>query len=646
MSGSTTTRLPRPSVLAALLLVLFLAVVLFASAGSAVAKSGFLGDFNALYGTAGTPLDSCSLCHPSVPGLNGYASDWKSNGKSFAAIEGMDSDGDGFSNLQEIQALTMPGDAGSTPSPTTTTQPPTTTTQPPGTTTTTAPPSTTTTTLPPPSSGPLSFNFKDFTVPGSVDVNGGNVTREIKVKVEVENAPADSNLTADFQLWANGQLAQTVTKTKKAEDDGEVEYEAKFNFTFNTSHVPRIDWWVIVVANGQASSPATASSQVTGPPPPTTTTQPPVTTTTQPPVTSTTQPPATTTTQPPTGGLNGAAIYAASCAGCHGADGTGGFGGPVAGTTMSLAQVTAITADGDAGMPGFSSQLSGAEITAVSEYVLTLGGSGTPPSTTTTTLPPGTPPGSGAALYRQHCAGCHGANADGGPGGPLVGTSLSFAQQVSVTAHGRGTMPGFNSVLTSNEIDSIIRYVQGLGGPGATTTTTVPPDDESGASIYTRLCAACHGGDGSDGPGGPIIGTAYHGGSLTTVITDGVGTMPGFGAQLNDGQVARLVDYVERLTSGEIAPGDVTSTLPDGTVLDGSSSFVHQSELDDAGTSGAGSGSDDAVALGGELESVSPLPVGNPLGWSLALGIAAVLIAIGSAITGALPTEAEERAAG
>lgn len=649
MSSATTTRLPRPWVLAALLTAMFLLVVLFASAGSAAAKSGYLGNFNGLYGTAGTPLDSCSLCHTSVPSLNSYGSDWTTNGKNFGAIEGRDSDGDGFSNIQEIQARTMPGDAGSQPAPptttqppTTTTQPPTTTTQPPGATTTTAPPSTTTTTLPPGGSGPLSFSFKEFKVPGSVDVTAGSVSREITVKVEVNNAPGGSNLAADVQLWANGQLAQTIRRTREVEDDGEVELEVKFDFTFNTSHVPRIDWWAIVVANGQASSPATASTTVNGPAPPTTTTQPPPPTTTQPPGTTTTQPPTTSTSQPPTGGPNGAAIYAASCAGCHGADGSGGFGGPVAGTSMNLAQVIAVTANGDGGMPGFSGQLSGPEIDAVAAFVLTLGGSGTPPTTTSTTLPPGTPPGSGAALYRQHCAGCHGANADGGPGGPLVGTSLSFAQQVAVTGHGRGAMPGFSSLLSSAEIESIVRYVAGLGGPGATTTTTVAPDEESGASIYTRLCAGCHGADGSGGLGGPILGTAYHGGSLTAVVTDGVGTMPGFGGQLNDGQVARLVAYVERLAGGSV-PADELITATDGSqgvALDSAGGFVHQSQLD--GTAG-----DSPVALGGgQPDASSPLPVGNPLGWTLALAIAAILIALGSAFTGAMPTEGEERTAG
>ncbi|HMN63049.1 MAG TPA: hypothetical protein PJ988_21965, partial [Anaerolinea sp.] len=63
----------------------------------------------------GTRIDSCSLCHTSsIPSLNPYGSAYKSNGRSLSAlvaIEGLDSDGDGSSNLQEITALTFPGDS-------------------------------------------------------------------------------------------------------------------------------------------------------------------------------------------------------------------------------------------------------------------------------------------------------------------------------------------------------------------------------------------------------------------------------------------------------------------------------------------------------------------------------------------------------
>ncbi len=82
--------------------------------GTALAETSYLNSFNARYGTSGTALDSCSLCHPSVPSLNGYGDDYGS-GHNFAAIEGLDSDGDGFVNLDEINARTLPGSAVSFP---------------------------------------------------------------------------------------------------------------------------------------------------------------------------------------------------------------------------------------------------------------------------------------------------------------------------------------------------------------------------------------------------------------------------------------------------------------------------------------------------------------------------------------------------
>jgi mono/diheme cytochrome c family protein len=316
---------------------------------------------------------------------------------------------------------------------------------------------------------------------------------------------------------------------------------------------------------------------------------------------------------------------------------------------MNLGQVVTITADGQGGMPGFSGQLSAAEIDAVSAFVLTLGGGAPPPPTTTTTLPPGTPPGSGAALYRQHCAGCHGNNADGGAGGALVGSSLSFAQQVSVTSHGRGTMPGFGSTLTSGEIDSIIRYIAGLGGPGSTTTTTAAPNEESGSAIYGRLCAACHGAGGSGGPGGPIAGTSFSGSSLSGVITDGLGSMPGFGSQLNSGQVGRLVNYVEGLGGGSGADGLTDDGLADDALGEFGQSNQVEGFTGHASESGGGAGGGDegsVEALGAGAGSSSPLPVGSPLGWTLALVIAAIVIAVSSTFAGAMPRHIEERADG
>jgi len=94
---------------------LILAGILAIMAGTAVsalACSSYTRDFNDSYGTAGTPLDSCMVCHPAGGfGLNSYGKDVKEAGVRFRAIEGRDSDGDGVPNGAEIEAWTFPGDA-------------------------------------------------------------------------------------------------------------------------------------------------------------------------------------------------------------------------------------------------------------------------------------------------------------------------------------------------------------------------------------------------------------------------------------------------------------------------------------------------------------------------------------------------------
>ena len=84
------------------------------------ANVGDLGRFTTRYTAAvGTRLETCATCHTSSPpSLNPYGSAYLSNGRSaaaLAAIESADSDGDGWTNLQEIQALTFPGNPADMP---------------------------------------------------------------------------------------------------------------------------------------------------------------------------------------------------------------------------------------------------------------------------------------------------------------------------------------------------------------------------------------------------------------------------------------------------------------------------------------------------------------------------------------------------
>jgi hypothetical protein len=92
-----------------LTLVLFLAVVVLIGAPMAAAKSSYLTSFNQNYNTGGTKLDSCNTCHVSGESLNPYGIAYSGSGRDFASIETLDSDNDGFTNLEEIKALTFPG---------------------------------------------------------------------------------------------------------------------------------------------------------------------------------------------------------------------------------------------------------------------------------------------------------------------------------------------------------------------------------------------------------------------------------------------------------------------------------------------------------------------------------------------------------
>ncbi|MCK5368321.1 MAG: hypothetical protein KAQ62_07195, partial [Cyclobacteriaceae bacterium] len=84
--------------------------------GVALAEIPYTDMFNAEYRTSGgynynPQLGSCLTCHPSGSSKNTYANDWRNNGHNFANIESVDSDNDGFTNLDEIVAGTFPGDS-------------------------------------------------------------------------------------------------------------------------------------------------------------------------------------------------------------------------------------------------------------------------------------------------------------------------------------------------------------------------------------------------------------------------------------------------------------------------------------------------------------------------------------------------------
>lgn len=77
----------------------------------------------------------------------------------------------------------------------------------------------------------------------------------------------------------------------------------------------------------------------------------------------------------------------------------------------------------------------------------------------------------GARLYHQACLSCHGPRGNGQgfvdlPNGrlapPLDRMGKSDGELYEIIAQGRGAMPGFNEVLSKNEIHSLVMYVASL----------------------------------------------------------------------------------------------------------------------------------------------------------------------------------------
>ena len=71
----------------------------------------------------------------------------------------------------------------------------------------------------------------------------------------------------------------------------------------------------------------------------------------------------------------------------------------------------------------------------------------------------------GRSVFDARCASCHGSRGQGviGPklgGGQVVKRYPDVADQRSVIENGRSAMPKFSSVLSSDEIDAVVRYTR------------------------------------------------------------------------------------------------------------------------------------------------------------------------------------------
>jgi hypothetical protein len=84
---------------------------------SAIARPPYLNAFNGLYATKRTKLDGCYTCHDTSYHDDVYRRLYETQDivKALKAVEALDSDGDKFTNAQEIKARTLPGDPKDSP---------------------------------------------------------------------------------------------------------------------------------------------------------------------------------------------------------------------------------------------------------------------------------------------------------------------------------------------------------------------------------------------------------------------------------------------------------------------------------------------------------------------------------------------------
>jgi len=162
----------------------------------------------------------------------------------------------------------------------------------------------------------------------------------------------------------------------------------------------------------------------------------------------------------------------------------------------------------------------------------------------------------GQRLFANNCAQCHGTAGTGSMGFPnLTDDSWQWGGSVdqiraTLTNGRQAAMPSWSGVLDEYGIRDVTEYLLQISGQDANTEQAT-----AGAQQFTRLCAACHGGDGT---GQALLGAPdltdnvwLYGGSreqIADVLRNGRnGNMPAFEQRLGDDRIHILSAYVRSL---------------------------------------------------------------------------------------------------
>ncbi len=178
----------------------------------------------------------------------------------------------------------------------------------------------------------------------------------------------------------------------------------------------------------------------------------------------------------------------------------------------------------------------------------------------------------GGAVFRNNCGQCHGAGGQGAVGGfPnlldddwLWGGTIDEIHQTIL--HGIrydpdpetrfSQMPAFGDVLSAEEIDGLVQYVQSLSGGEQDAAAAA-----AAQQTFIDNCSACHGEDGAGmvEMGAPSLadGIWLYGGDMASIresITNArYGIMPSFSLndRLRPEDIRKVATYVHSLGGGQ-----------------------------------------------------------------------------------------------
>ena len=171
----------------------------------------------------------------------------------------------------------------------------------------------------------------------------------------------------------------------------------------------------------------------------------------------------------------------------------------------------------------------------------------------------------GRPLFRQFCARCHGAQAQGTGAGPrLADLGLGREEIEMVVREGiPPLMPAFGKRLRTDQVQAVADYVASLSGgagPGAARDQIAPPGKSrqpggdqsmatSGRFVFRRQCAGCHGAQAEGRGAAPTlanVGLSRE--EVATAVREGIPPlMPAFARRLPPDQIQAVTDYVASL---------------------------------------------------------------------------------------------------